>query len=200
MRKLHLLLALSVLSLTSAAFADNQPPAQTQAQAGAYLGVQGGLSNQSGSNPVFTQASNHLGQSYSDVLSNGFDLGFHAGYRYNDFRVEGEFAHLQNDINNLDNQNWNTDLIMFNGYYDIDIGAPWGPYLGAGLGLAIFPSSIASYSIQPNNCEFAYQGIMGLQYHINSNFALFTDYTYVGYTNLKGNHSNLFNVGLNYFF
>lgn len=201
MQKLRLLSSFIALSLSLAAFADDPQAAPDPApQAGAYLGVQGGLANQSGQNPVFTTASSHLTQGYSSALNNGFDLGLHAGYRYNDFRLEGEFAHLQNNIADISGQNWNTNLIMFNGYYDFDIEAPWGPYLGAGLGLAIFPSNIANYSVQPSDCEFAYQGIMGLQYHVSSTFALFTDYTYIGYTNMKGNHSNVFNVGMNYFF
>lgn len=199
MQKLHLLLSVSLLSLSSFALADDQQPAPP-AKVGGYIGVMGGLSNQSGGNPVFVLASNGQGQSYSAALDNGFDLNIHGGYRYNNFRIEGEFAHLQNNIANISNQDWNTNLIMMNGYYDFDMETPLIPYVGAGMGLAIFPDNVANYSIEPSSCEFAYQGISGLGYRVNSSLILVGEYSYVGYTNLKGNHSNLFNLGLNYFF
>lgn len=199
MRKLHPLLPVFFLSLTPYALADDQQPAPP-ARVGGYIGGMGGLSNQSGNNSVFTLASNAQGQSYSNALHNGFDLNIHGGYRYNNFRVEGEFAHLQNTVANTSNQNWNTNFIMMNAYYDFDMNTPLIPYLGAGLGLAIFPDDIANYSTEPNSCEFAYQGITGLGYRVSTSLILVGEYAYVGYTNLKGNHSNLFNLGLNYFF
>lgn len=199
MQKLKLLLSLTLLFASSYVLAGGQDPAPPL-KVGGYIGVMGGLSNQSGGNPVFTLASNGQGQGYSNALSNGFDLNIHGGYRYNNFRIEGELAHLQNSITSISNQDWNTNLIMMNGYYDFDMDTPLIPYLGAGMGLAIFPDNVADYSIEPSSCEFAYQGIMGLGYRVNSSLILVGEYSYVGYTNLKGNHSNLFNLGLNYFF
>src|SRR5262245_45941086 len=94
----------------------------------------------------------------------GAGIGAHAGYGFaNGFRVEGETTYRRNTLGDLafkakvttttstgttatatsvslradvetDIHSW---AFMVNGFYDIDLGMPFTPYIGAGIGPAI---------------------------------------------------------------
>lgn len=65
---------------------------------------------------------------------------------------------------------------MGNLLYDIDIGLPITPYIGAGAGIAGVKQSLNGAS--DRDWVFAYQGIVGASYAINDNVALTLDYRY----------------------
>ena len=65
---------------------------------------------------------------------------------------------------------------MGNLLYDVDIGLPITPYIGAGAGIAGVKKTLNGAS--DRDWVFAYQGIVGASYAINDTVALTLDYRY----------------------
>ncbi len=81
----------------------------------------------------------------------GFGLGAAVGYGWRNVRIEGELSWLRLgvdsfDVGGVDGSDEDTVVewggrtsilgLMANGYYDIDTGTKWVPYIGGGLGAA----------------------------------------------------------------
>lgn len=73
--------------------------------------------------------------------------------------------------------------LMLNGYYDIDTGTKFTPYVGAGIGYAKIKGSLSvlgiSESIDDNN--FAWQIGAGASYALTNNVSVDAGYRYVDY-------------------
>lgn len=77
--------------------------------------------------------------------------------------------------------------VFANAYYDfdLDIGVPLKPYVGAGIGFTTtevsYSSSIGGISnefFDDDDVRFAYQGKIGASYEVNDRTAVFAEYTY----------------------
>jgi OOP family OmpA-OmpF porin len=133
-----------------------------------------------------------------------------AGYGFGPLRVEEELGWRQNGFDKINrtvkgsNGGLNTSgsldalTVMTNVYYDISTGTPFTPYIGAGVGAADLRAtgiSAGGYRLTNNDNDwvFAYQGIAGLSYDINSNLSLNADYHYLRTTEASFNTPQAFN-------
>jgi OOP family OmpA-OmpF porin len=110
----------------------------------------------------------------SDWMGNAF-----FGYAYgNGFRTELEVNHRNNDYNSLngDVSSWG---LFANGFYDINTGTAFTPYVGAGIGaLRLNYNDVASVqgsTVDAHDYVLGYQLIAGVSYALNDNLSLFTD-------------------------
>lgn len=115
----------------------------------------------------------------------GYGLGdFGLG---NGFRVEGEVNYRSNDIDKANTGaatgRYNSWGFMVNGLYDIMLGWPVTPFVGAGVGVAdvswrgsVPPGTTAS--VGRTEPLFAYQGIAGLSYAITDQLKADVSYRY----------------------
>lgn len=160
-------------------------PAWAQ-KSGWYLGGEGGwtaLGNQEGHLPprVFPQ-----------TFDNGYALGVRAGYRFGPWRVEEEFRHQSNSLNHFARHpaegERGADMLMTNAIYDLDIGLPVSPHLGAGIGLVALhdEAQVAVLGIpsvdDDTEWAFGYQAIAGLSYAIAPEVSADLDYRYMATT------------------
>ena len=137
-------------------------------------------------------------------FDNGFGLTGAVGYSYGNFRVEAEFSYRKNDLDKLtinsvavagvlftglgtfDLDGDTTALgFMANGWYDVDTGTPWVPFLGAGLGVArlnIDIESIAGVAITYDESDtvFAYQAGAGIGYKFTPEIMATLSYRFFG--------------------
>lgn len=75
---------------------------------------------------------------------------------------------------------------MVNGFYDIDLGSGFAPYIGAGIGVAHVAADVdvsaggaTSTFVDDSDQVLAYQGIAGISYHFTENVAATVHYTYL---------------------
>lgn len=74
-----------------------------------------------------------------------------------------------------------TTFLMANGYYDFDIGGPFRPYVGAGVGVGMVgvdysPSDVPI--VDDDDTVFAYQAMLGASYEVSADMELFAQYRY----------------------
>jgi opacity protein-like surface antigen len=170
-----------------------QPPADPFAQGsgtnGWYLRLAGG-----GAWPAAPGGyATGIGQTTTNV-SSGFIVGGAAGYKFNAFRAELELEYIQVGIKSLAFYNTGTTINttgtqsnlagMVNGYWDFATGTPWVPYVGFGVGIAeLGMNNIANASsgksiLNTTAATFAFQGMLGAKYYINSNWAAGAEFRY----------------------
>jgi OOP family OmpA-OmpF porin len=125
-----------------------------------------------------------------------YDIGpagnIYLGYDWGSFRADAEVSLRTNDVKDakvngqtiFKNGHFRTIGIMANGYYDIDFGSPFVPYIGAGVGVAMLDSELKAGggSFKDFNTQFAYQGIAGVSYNFAPNIAANLEYRYFGNT------------------
>jgi OmpA-OmpF porin, OOP family len=152
-------------------------PVMAQAQTAApgfYIGAEGGLNwllNTTIGNTTVTPQT-------------GWAAGGVIGYDFVGPRVEVEGMYRQNQtyaggFNGLAINNQISQLnFMANLLYDFAPASTITPYVGAGAGIAFVDSNSSLGSTQ-----FAYQGIIGLGWNIDSNFRINLDGRYYGTTN-----------------
>ena len=142
-------------------------------QPGFYIGAEGGLN--------WLLNTTILGSSV--YPQTGFAAGGVIGYDFVGPRVEFEGVYRNNQHNvgfpgrAVSNQIGQLG-VMANVMYDFAAGSVITPYVGAGAGLAFVDgdSSLGS-------THFAYQGIIGLGWNVDSNFRINLDGRYYGTTN-----------------
>jgi OmpA-OmpF porin, OOP family len=152
-------------------------PTMAQAQApvpGFYIGAEGGL------NWLLNTTIGGVGVQ----PQTGWAAGGVIGYDFVGPRVELEGIYRQNQLNKgiapgtaINNQVGQLG-IMANLLYDFMPGSVITPYIGAGAGLALVDSNASLGSTQ-----FAYQGIIGLGWNVDTNFRVNLDGRYYGTTN-----------------
>jgi outer membrane protein OmpA-like peptidoglycan-associated protein len=152
-------------------------PVMAQAQTpteGFYIGAEGGLNwllNTTIANVAITPQT-------------GWAAGGHIGYDFVGPRVELEGIYRQNQLNGANvNGLANTGQIgqlgiMANLLYDFAPGATITPYIGAGAGVGFVDGSSSL-----NSTQFAYQGILGVGWNVDSNFRVDLDGRYYGTSN-----------------
>ena len=130
------------------------------------------------------------------TLSSDTGAGFGAAVGFSVLgyaRVEGEIAYRTSDLDSHTDSSSTTALggdttalsFMGNAFYDLDLGLPVVPYVGAGVGLAIISldASIdfggSTFQIMDDgDTVFAYQGIVGVAYEFSGGLAATLDYRY----------------------
>ncbi len=120
----------------------------------------------------------------------GFIASLAAGYDFaNPMRMEVEFMRMKNDLDRLSYSNiygnftegdLTTKSFMVNGYYDIDTGSPWTPFVGVGLGWSKIDLDTPGLPIHDNDDVFAYQLMGGVAYAINENWSVDAEYRFLG--------------------
>ena len=134
----------------------------------------------------------------SVVLETSYDPGYAialaVGYDFGDFRFEGEIFSREADVDDTKtngvtvNGDGNAFAAggMVNAYYDFDLGSPWTPYVGAGLGAAVVGFEnwrAAGIDLADDeDLVFAFQGAAGLGYEFNDRFAVYGGYRFFGTT------------------
>jgi outer membrane protein OmpA-like peptidoglycan-associated protein len=104
----------------------------------------------------------------------------------NGFRIEGEIGYRSNSIDKTTTgpaggkfASWS---FMANGLYDIALGWPVTPYVGAGIGVADVSTNGSipgtALSVRGSQANFAYQGIGGLAYALSDNLKADASYRY----------------------
>ena len=133
-----------------------------------------------------------------------YDTGYtgllNLGYGFGAFRAELEGAYLANDVNGtrgaaLANPGGRTRTwaAMVNGFYDINTGTAFTPYIGGGVGAGFTnasltgtrPAGSAVGLYNGSDTTFAYQGIAGVSYALSQNLSLTTDYRYFATTDAE---------------
>jgi outer membrane protein OmpA-like peptidoglycan-associated protein len=158
-------------------------PVMAQAQApspGVYIGAEGGVNwllnfTANTNNPVFPTV--------SVTPQTGWAAGGVIGYDFVGPRVELEGVYRQNQLNigvpgtAINNQVGQLG-IMANLLYDFMPGSVITPYIGAGAGVGFVDSNASLGST-----VFAYQGIIGLGWNVDTNFRVNVDGRYYGTSN-----------------
>jgi len=151
-------------------------PVVAQAQAptpGFYIGAEGGLN--------WLLNTTMLGNSV--YPQTGFAAGGVIGYDFVGPRVELEGVYRNNQTNvgfpgrAVSNQVGQLGILA-NLLYDFAPGSTITPYVGAGAGIAFVDGDSSLGSTQ-----FAYQGIIGLGWNVDTNFRINLDGRYYGTTN-----------------
>jgi OOP family OmpA-OmpF porin len=158
-------------------------PVMAQAQTAApgfYIGAEGGLN--------WLLNTTILGASVTSQT--GFAAGGVIGYDFVGPRVEIEGMYRQNQISGgfapgtaINNQIGQVS-VMANLLYDFAPSSTITPYVGAGAGVAFVDGSSSL-----NSTQFAYQGIVGLGWNVDTNFRVNLDGRYYGTSNPSVNGS-----------
>ncbi len=158
-------------------------PVMAQAQSAApgfYIGAEGGL------NWLLNTTINNT----SVTPQTGFAAGGVVGYDFVGPRVELEGMYRNNQTGgaNLPGAAINNQVgqvsVMANLLYDFAPSSTITPYVGAGAGIAFIDSTSSLSSTQ-----FAYQGIVGLGWNVDTNFRVNLDGRYYGTSNPSVNGS-----------
>ena len=119
----------------------------------------------------------------------GFAGAIALGTTFSDnWRAEGELSYSNANVDSFSGTNGSGETsmfgLMFNGLYDFKTNSRWTPYIGAGIGAAVIKASdlspVGGSRISKSDQVFAYQGIAGVNYKIDDQLGLFTEYRYVG--------------------
>ena len=170
-------------------------PATTQAQTlqypGFYIGAEGGinwlLNNTSTANVT---AGGLAGSGQANITTQlGWTAGGMIGYDFLGPRVELESRFIQNTatltapgVAGSLGATINQVPIMANVYYDFMAGSTIVPYIGAGAGIAFTNLTGGGFSNSSSNVQFAYQGMVGVGWNIDSQFRLNLEGRYFGTT------------------
>ncbi len=150
-------------------------------------------------------------------MDTGYAVLGAVGYAYgNGLRVEIEPGYRRNGIDRVSTAAGNTGLsgrlenlsAMLNALYDIDIGSPLVPYIGAGVGGSRVSGKVDGEG--ESKWKMAYQGIAGVGYALNRDVKLDLSYRYFATADVKAsadvgtieyeNRSHSLMLGLRYQF
>ena len=126
-----------------------------------------------------------------------FDIGFGAGgavgYDFGEFRVEGEFSYQSAGFlhgetisaNDQADDSLAAMAIMANGFFDLDTGSAFFPYIGIGAGavnlaVKLAPGKDKTPEFDGNGWGFGYQANLGVAYQIIDEIALTLGYKFFG--------------------
>jgi OmpA-OmpF porin, OOP family len=173
------------LSLFALGFAIGGAHAQGRPQftEGIYVGA--GVGGHKPQNSSVAQG----GQSTGITLKTGLAGAASVGYAFgNGLRAELELAQRRSKVGTAAagqaaNGSLDATSLMINGLYDIATGTSFVPYLGVGAGGARMRANnlgtlANAATVDGGDTVFAYQGIAGLDYHLDANWALGASYRY----------------------
>jgi opacity protein-like surface antigen len=110
----------------------------------------------------------------------GYSVGAKVGYDFLGPRVELEvgYGHLPTNAflpGTVLSGGGGMLTTMLNAYYDFSPASTISPYIGAGIGAAFIDSNTSL-----GDTQFAYQAMVGLAWHLSSNFAVGAEIRYTG--------------------
>ncbi len=155
---------------------------------GPYVRLEGGLSvpgDISARSPVFVGGSANVDRDL------GFIGGIAGGYQFGPFRAELDADYSQNNVKSLHNSGGSLGLsghtanlsFMLNALYDINLGMPIVPYIGAGAGATDFRGDNirtgAATLVNSDKWGFAIQPIVGVSYSITPQISISGEYRYL---------------------
>ncbi|HEY1798138.1 MAG TPA: OmpA family protein [Stellaceae bacterium] len=171
------------------------------AQAQWYIGGEAGWSD-------LTDAHDHGGggPTIKKSFDDGYSVGARAGYQMGPWRFEEEYVYHNNGLDRLSVAGFHvpgasgsrsSHAIMSNVIYDVNMGWPVTPHIGAGIGAVDVVENAKLPGIgalaNDDSWQFGYQGIVGATYNINPNLSLDVDYRYLATTDPSFHYSP--NVG-----
>lgn len=196
MKKHILLLGASTLFISFSSFAGGAdvttptdvtaPPYTTHW----YFGAQAGLA-------VLVNAPNDLNP------DTGLATSLQFGYRFGQARAEGQLIYTNNYDNTTNPGSKHSHLLagLVNAYYDYPLNSKLIPYIGGGLGYGHFWGNTTVFTTNGSSDAFAYQGIIGLDYLINSTIRLGLNYHALFWTGTtQSSFQNLINLSVNVLF
>nr|WP_242032951.1 outer membrane beta-barrel protein [Oscillatoria sp. FACHB-1406] len=179
-----------------------------------------------------------IGTGSTDFFA-GFGINAAVGYKslQNNLRVEAQLAYGQNEIGVVElpaiaSRSISTTTVngkgsistftgFLNGYYDLNTGSNWQPYIGGGIGLtrlasngisATYPGTDLTTSVDDARWGFAYQIMAGTAYYLSPQTAVTLGYRYfdplggntfdtpLGEVRLKDGGAHNFEFGVRHFF
>lgn len=125
-----------------------------------------------------------------------FTLGGAIGYRTGDYRLEGEVAYQNNEVDRIENISLPADVdgtilssmeasvltFLLNGYVDFYNGSAFTPFFTAGFGFARIDGemTVDGVSDDEDDIVFAYQLGVGAGYAVTETVTLDCKYRYLG--------------------
>jgi len=172
----------SLVALSGAAMADaGKAPAGWYVSGGVGYNMVDDLSNEG--------TTVDLDDGYAIQGAIGYDTGDITSY--GKFRAEAEVGYSENENDTISGGGLSLSAdgelkqttVMVNAFVDFIPGAIWRPYVGVGVGYvdSKVSASAGGMSDSEDTSEFAYRGLAGLSYHINSTWALDLGYRYTAY-------------------
>ena len=127
-------------------------------------------------------------------LDFGFSAGGAAGYDFGDFRTEAEFSFQSANFLHADeikgdkkaDDNLTVMAVMANGFFDLDTGTPFVPFIGIGVGAVNLSVKLFDgpddneADFEGSGWGFGYQANVGVAYEIVDAVALTLGYKFFG--------------------
>ena len=221
-----------ILSAVLVAVASFAITAETRAgePTGWYAAISGGAALFTDSDVKYSTRDS-FGNAVDNSAETDFDTGFNilgaVGYDLGPVRIEGEAGFRKADVESISFKsitvagtpvgaptlNTINDAVrasgdvavlsaMVNGWYDLELGGKWLPYIGGGVGVARVdvdlrtsgqallqgptrPSTDLSDSVEGDDTVFAYQAGAGLGYRISDATTVIVGYRYFGTSDVK---------------
>jgi outer membrane protein OmpA-like peptidoglycan-associated protein len=161
----------------------------TPAMAQWYIGGEAGWSNLNNANDTAAGIPT-VHKNFDD----GYAVGARAGYQMGPWRFEEEYIYHNNGLSNITVGGFNvpasgsrsSHAIMSNVLYDINLGWPIVPHIGAGIGAVDVVENAKAPGIgalaNDDSWQFGYQGIIGASYRFNPQLSAELDYRYLATT------------------
>ena len=132
----------------------------------------------------------NAGDTAKMTYDSGFVGSIAAGYDFaNPLRLEIELIRQKNDLDITSYNNFygtfnegdlKTHSFMFNGFYDVDTGSAWTPFIGAGLGWSKLDINDPGFNDSDSDDVFTYQFIGGVAYAFNDQWSVDAQYRFMG--------------------
>ncbi|MGB0670080.1 MAG: outer membrane protein, partial [Rhodospirillales bacterium] len=176
-------LTVGTLGLMASALIGSAAMAEGGHPTGYYLGLGGGL-NMTMDSDIDGSGFSHTGEfdpgwagviTFGHAYESGFRAELEGSYRANDIDSVSGLANPGGDVSS-----W---AGMLNGYYDINTGTRFTPYVGLGIGGAYVEADgvkpINGSTVNDDDAQFAYQAIAGVNVTLSENISAFADYRYM---------------------
>lgn len=130
------------------------------------------------------------GETVKATYDSGFVGSLASGYDFaGPLRMEIELIRQKNDLEitsynnfsgNFNDGDLKTHSLMFNGFYDIDTGSAWTPFVGAGMGISKVDINDPGFQDSDDDEVFTYQFIGGVAYTLNEDWSIDAQYRFMG--------------------